>query len=157
MRNYYYSDGHEKFGPFTLERLKQKYITRKTLIWYEGLSDWTLAEQIVELRFIFQNEPPNVRNMQQPRQNNFQRPPKTWLLESILVTLFCCWPFGIAGIVNASRVESRFYAGDEEGAIRASEEAGKWTKIAFWVMLGLVGLYILLMVLGVASSIALPH
>jgi len=37
---------------------------------------------------------------------NNQKPPKSWLVESILVTLFCCLPFGIAGIVNASRVES---------------------------------------------------
>ena len=28
--------------------------------------------------------------------------PKTWLVESILVTLFCCLPFGIVGIVNAA-------------------------------------------------------
>ena len=59
-----------------------------------------------------------------------QKPPKSWLVESILVTIFCCLPFGIVGIVNASRVESRYYAGDIEGAMRASQEAGKWTKIA---------------------------
>lgn len=28
--------------------------------------------------------------------------PKTWMAESILVTVFCCLPFGIAGIVFAS-------------------------------------------------------
>lgn len=82
-----------------------------------------------------------------------QKPPKSWLVESILVTIFCCLPFGIAGIVNASKVESRFYAGDVEGALRASQDAGKWTKVAFW--LGLVGviLYIILMVAGVATSL----
>lgn len=82
-----------------------------------------------------------------------QKPPKSWLLESILVTLFCCLPFGIAGIVNASRVESRYYAGDIEGAMRASQEAGKWTKVAFW--LGIVGvlLYVILAVAGVATSL----
>lgn len=66
------------------------------------------------------------------------RLPKTWLLESILVTLFCCLPFGIAGIVNASKVESRYYAGDYSEAERVSEQAGKWTKIGFWI--GLVGI-----------------
>jgi Interferon-induced transmembrane protein len=69
-----------------------------------------------------------------------QQPPKTWLVESILVTLLCCLPFGIVGIVNASSVESRFRSGDIEGAKRASEQAGKWTKwglfagIAVWVL-----------------------
>lgn len=82
-----------------------------------------------------------------------QKPPKSWLVESILVTIFCCLPFGIVGIVNASRVESRYYAGDIEGAMRASQEAGKWTKVAFW--LGLVGviLYVILAVAGVATSL----
>jgi|LakMenEpi03Aug12_release.lakeMendotaPanAssembly.Ray.scaffolds.fasta_scaffold595458_2 hypothetical protein len=69
-----------------------------------------------------------------------QKPPKSWLVESILVTLFCCLPFGIAGIVNASKVESRFYAGDIDGSNRSSEEAAKWTKIGFWV--GIAGIVI---------------
>ena len=62
-------------------------------------------------------------------QNTGQKPPKSWLLESILVTVFCCLPFGIVGIVNATKVESRFYAGDIAGANQASADAGKWTKI----------------------------
>lgn len=81
---------------------------------------------------------------------NQNQPPKTWLLESILVTLFCCLPFGIAGIVNAAKVESRFYAGDIEGAKRASHEAGKWTKIGFW--LGLAGVVIYLIIVAIAAA-----
>lgn len=57
--------------------------------------------------------------------------PKNWLVEAILVTLFCCLPFGIAAIVNAANVNSRYDAGDQEGALRASEEARKWTRVAF--------------------------
>jgi hypothetical protein len=66
--------------------------------------------------------------------------PKTWLVESILVTLFCCLPFGIAGIVNAANVSTKYSAGDLEGAKRASQQAGKWTKWAFWT--GLIGYFI---------------
>lgn len=84
---------------------------------------------------------------------NGQEPPKSWLVESILVTIFCCLPFGIVGIVNASRVESRYYAGDIEGAMRASQEAGKWTKVAFWLGLVVVILYVILAVAGVATSL----
>ncbi|QEC67111.1 CD225/dispanin family protein [Panacibacter ginsenosidivorans] len=58
-------------------------------------------------------------------------PPKNWLVESILVTIFCCLPFGIAGIVFASQVNSKFAAGDYAGAEQASKEAAKWTKVAF--------------------------
>jgi hypothetical protein len=79
-------------------------------------------------------------------------PPKSWMVESILVTLFCCLPFGIAGIVNASKVESKFYAGDIAGAKRASDEAGKWTKVSFFIGIGVVVLYAILMAVGVAAS-----
>ena len=79
-------------------------------------------------------------------------PPKSWMVESILVTLFCCLPFGIAGIVNASKVESKFYAGDIAGAKRASDEAGKWTKVSFFIGIGVVVLYAIAMAVGVAAS-----
>lgn len=83
---------------------------------------------------------------------NSQRPPRTWLVESILVTLFCCLPFGIAGIVNAARVESRYSAGDMEGALRASAEAKKWTLISFFIGIGGVLIYLVLVVIGFAGS-----
>lgn len=70
-------------------------------------------------------------------------PPKNWLVESILVTLFCCLPFGIVGIINAANVNSRFGAGDIGGANKASEEAKKWTKIGFFIGLGIVVLYLI--------------
>lgn len=81
-----------------------------------------------------------------------QRPPKSWLVESILATLFCCLPFGIAGIVNAAKVESRFSAGDIEGARRASSEAKKWTIVA--AIIGVLGglIYVILIVLGVVGA-----
>jgi hypothetical protein len=84
--------------------------------------------------------------------NNAGQPPKTWLVHSILVTLLCCLPFGIAGIVNASKVESRFYAGDIEGARKASAEAGKWTKVAFWLGISWILVYGILLALGIAGS-----
>lgn len=58
-------------------------------------------------------------------------PPKTWLLESILVTLFCCLPFGIAGIIYASKIETHFYAGRKNEAYRYSEGAKKWVIASF--------------------------
>ena len=81
--------------------------------------------------------------------------PKNWLAESILVTLLCCLPFGIVGIVNAASVSSKYASGDYEGSLRASQEAAKWTKIGFWVGIGVVALYILFfVVLGVWGFIA---
>jgi hypothetical protein len=81
--------------------------------------------------------------------------PKNWLAESILVTLLCCLPFGIVGIVNAAQVSSRFASGDYDGSLRASQEAARWTKISFWVGIGVIALYILFFfVLGVGGFMA---
>jgi uncharacterized membrane protein YhaH (DUF805 family) len=49
MEYYYSINGNDKNGPFSYYELKQKNITPKTLIWYEGLEDWKMAEQIPEL------------------------------------------------------------------------------------------------------------
>lgn len=78
----------------------------------------------------------------QPQQMR-PTPPKNWLAESILVTIFCCLPFGIVGIVNASQVNSKFAAGDYAGADKASKEAGRWTKIGFFIGLACIALYLI--------------
>ena len=73
---------------------------------------------------------------------DFDRPrPKNYLVESILATIFCCLPFGIAGIVFASRVNSAYDRGDYAEAEQASQDAWKWTKIS--IILGVVGTVIM--------------
>jgi len=159
MKKYYYTDGTNNYGPFSMEELKEKNISRDTLVWFQGLSEWKRAVDIAELKGIFFYSPPPLKkevattNVHiEDGSFNQNQPPKTWLLESILATLFCCLPFGIAGIVNAAKVESRFYAGDIEGAKRASQEAGKWTKVSFWIGVIVGGLYVLVTVISVASG-----
>ena len=79
-------------------------------------------------------------------------PPKNWLVESILVTILCCLPFGIVGIINAANVNSRWAAGDFEGAERAAAEAKKWTKIGFIVgIIVIVGYVILVFTAGIGA------
>ena len=65
--------------------------------------------------------------------------PKSWLIESILVTIFCCLPFGIVGIVHAAKVNSLYHAGQLEEAELASQKAKKWVNIGF-----LIGILLLL-------------
>ncbi|MEP6952138.1 MAG: CD225/dispanin family protein [Ginsengibacter sp.] len=73
--------------------------------------------------------------------------PKNWLVESILVTIFCCLPFGIAGIVFASQVNSKYQTRDYAGALQASKEAAKWTKIGFFIGLAGIVIYIIVILL----------
>ena len=60
MKKYFYSNEQGELGPVTLEELKQKDITLKTLIWHEGLDDWKEAESIDELKEIFELGPRRI-------------------------------------------------------------------------------------------------
>jgi hypothetical protein len=76
---------------------------------------------------------------------------ENWLVEAILVTLLCCLPFGVVGIIFAAQVNTKQQAGDMEGAEKSRREAAKWTKIGFFVGIGVIALYILFwLVLGVS-------
>ncbi|WP_462358335.1 CD225/dispanin family protein [Phocaeicola coprocola] len=70
--------------------------------------------------------------------------PKTWMTESILVTLFCCLPFGIVGIINASKVSSLYTQGNYAASLQASINAKKWTKIGFFIGLAVIIMYLLI-------------
>ncbi len=71
------------------------------------------------------------------------------MAESILVTIFCCLPFGIVGIINASKVSSLYAQGNYDEAQRASADAKKWTIIGLCV--GFAGIIIYLAVYGFAA------
>ncbi len=164
MSQYFYSDGKDRFGPFSIEELKAKNITPDTLIWFEGLSDWTSARDLPELRELIQlsSDPPEPSSTDLPDPvGGANTPldathsgvkPKNWLLESILVTIFCCLPFGIVGIIFAARVDSSYAAGDYQGAERSSKEAGKWTKIGFFSGIAVIVLYFLYFIIIGATA-----
>ena len=82
--------------------------------------------------------------------------PKTWLLESILATLFCCLPFGIVGIVNAARVNSLHDQTEYEKAQRASANAKRWTLIAFGIGVTYLIFILIMVAVGSLSTFMLP-
>ena len=57
------------------------------------------------------------------------------------------------GIIFASQVNSKYDSGDFLGAERASKDAGKWTKIGFFIGIAGVILWGLLMILGIGGGI----
>ena len=71
--------------------------------------------------------------------------PNPWLWQSIVATLLCCLPLGVAGIVYASRSQTAWASGDAAGAQQAAKTAKTLTLvsiaavpvtfIAVWVVL----------------------
>lgn len=81
--------------------------------------------------------------------------PDTHMVGAILVTLFCCLPFGIVAIVKAAQVSSCYNRGDYNGAVNASNEANKWVKwgLISGIIIGV--LYVIAIVIsGVGAAAA---
>ena len=137
--NYYYTDGRERFGPFSLEELKGKNLTMDTLVWREGLTDWIPAGNLDELKPFFQ-ESTYTSTFDQSNIANRPPMPKSWLVEAILITILCCLPFGIVAIILSMKSESFWNLGEYKAAQMLSEESGRWIKIGlicgviFWFL-----------------------
>ena len=70
------------------------------------------------------------------------------MASAILVTLFCCLPFGVVSIVYAAQVDSKFSAGDYPGAQQASNTARNWYHAA--LVCGLV-----IIVISIAANLVI--
>jgi len=106
MKNYFISTPAGRDGPFTLEELKKKNLKRSTLVWRHPMPDWKSAGELPELEELFSMTPPDFKfGAGSQGHSTFagSKPvmPKSWFVESILVTLFCCLPFGVVGVVYA--------------------------------------------------------
>lgn len=65
-----------------------------------------------------------------PGNNNYERMPETYLVWSVILTIVCCLIPGIIAIVYSASVSSKYFAGDIEGAKRASRNAQIWCIVA---------------------------
>jgi Interferon-induced transmembrane protein len=79
--------------------------------------------------------------------------PKNWLVESILVTLFCCLPFGIVALISAASVNTKYDAGDYTGAQQASEQAGKWVKYGLYAAIAQIALIVVIVMMSIGGAI----
>lgn len=68
--------------------------------------------------------------------------PDTWTWQSIIVTILCCAPFGVAGALNAGRAEQAIRSGDAAAAQKHSSQAKKWTLWGLGVWFLIVLLYV---------------
>lgn len=149
---YYIYINKVKEGPYTLEELSTKGIFPDILVWRDGFSGWKPAKELSELSDILSKMPPD------PDGISTQPMPKTWLVESLLVTMFCCVPFGVVGIIESNKVEPLYKSGQYEQALHHSKKAKKWiawgffTVLAFWILYLLFWVVFVLFTASVASG-----
>lgn len=124
--DYYIIKDNKRQGPFSIERLKESGISADTKVWREGLDTWTDAGNVPELaEFAIPVVPPPIDWEEKKEETQPGRPPmpKTWLAESIIVTLLCCLPLGIIAIIYSTQVESNYITGDYDMAQYKSNQA----------------------------------
>jgi hypothetical protein len=72
-----------------------------------------------------------------------------------IISLFCCLPLGVVGVIFAAQVNGKVQAGDTAGALDASKKAKMFSFIA--IGLGLAGIicYVLFVVImGIGMGMA---
>jgi len=157
MEWYFAKDGRQ-LGPVDhdglVRRIAAGEIAPTDLVWRDGMTDWTPAGNVPELSATFAETavvevPPAAVSGTGPASPYAPpaeqwSPPKTaavaipnYLWQSIVVTIFCCWPLGIPAIVHAARVDGLKARGDLAAAREASANAKMWCWIsaAVWLLL----------------------
>lgn len=79
-------------------------------------------------------------------------PAPTYLVPSILVTLFCCQVFGIVAIVFSAIAMGKNSSGDYQGAQKAASTAKMWNWIGFGIGFAFVLIYAAMMIVGGLAS-----
>lgn len=165
MHEYYYADSaNQQHGPVSAPALLAMSLPENTLIWREGLAQWT------ELRFMMselqqamplQPTPPSVHpsytassssaygyssqyaQSAAPAEEPYYNKPDSNLFWAILCTILCCIPFGIVAIIKATKVDTLWNSRQYDAAREAAADAKKW---AIW---GAILGFIVSMIYGV--------
>ena len=151
---YYMHIGGQQVGPYEENELPSHGLTASTMVWREGMPDWVVASQVPELGHLLPpiQQPPSYQPQPSygPQQPYGVQPPMpdTYMVWAVLVTVFCCLPFGIVSIVKASQVSSLYSQGRYQEAVAASEAAKKW---AIWSAVAGVVISIIVIVLQIVG------
>lgn len=65
---YFYIDGQQKLGPFSLGELENENLSRDTKIWFFGLENWKKISEVDELKFLIEHIPPEIKLSQISRK-----------------------------------------------------------------------------------------
>ncbi len=168
---WYYAKANEQHGPVTGEDLRSRIasgeIASTDLVWREGMPDWIPAGEVKDFAgdsagAITSAGPPPPGGSQMPQAGIgggvsgapvAHQPIPNYLVQSILVTIFCCQPFGIVAIIFAAKVDGLVARGDIAGAMDASKKAKTWAWVGFGVGAFAVAIYAVMVMGSVAAEL----
>ncbi len=165
---WYYSKNGTQLGPISEVELRSKIasgeISSTDMIWKDGMSDWLEAGKVegfsISAPSLTKTPPTSGTELGSPYTSpSFQVIPSTsgakipnYLWQSIVVTIFCCWPVGIPAIVYAAKVDGLKARGDIPNAMVASSNAKKWCIISLSVWGVLFVIYLIFIAVTVMAG-----
>jgi len=98
--------------------------------------------------------PPAYEPSSAPASGGLGPVQQTWLVPSILATIFCCLPAGVVGIVFGAMANSANGVGDYAKAHANARTAKIWFWVSFGIGVAFALLYGGMMIIGVAAGAA---
>lgn len=174
MKWYYAKDGSQQ-GPVGTEDLQSKIaagqVAATDLVWRDGMKDWLPVSEVGDFanylpqaeaapappaqpgQLITGANPAAASPYQAPAAPSYGgaapgMPVQNYLWQSIVVTILCCWPFGIPAIVYAAKVDGLVSRGQYAEAQEASKNAKMWCWVSFGSWFVAIGLYLLLVIVA---------
>ena len=72
-----------------------------------------------------------------------------------IISLFCCLPLGIVGVIFAAQVNGKVAAGDTAGALESAKKAKMFSFIAIGLgLLGIICYVLFVVIMGVGMGLA---
>lgn len=125
MNEYHYSANGKPCGPVSKEQLIQLYnsgkVNASTLVWCQGMADWQKLSTVIPVAKKPAVGKPNLTQL------SVGSMPDSGLTYAILVTIFCCWPFGIPAIVQAAKVGGLWRSGQYSQARAMAARSKYWS------------------------------
>jgi len=89
MKKYFLHNGKTQEGPFSVDDLRRKGVTNKTMIWFDGIKDWTEAQHILELKEFLTISPPPFKKSTIKTDKKFLR----WvaIIPTVVILLVICF------------------------------------------------------------------
>lgn len=145
MQIWIYLNGMQQ-GPYSLEQLQTMSLDPSTPVWYDGLPQWLPASQapatasMFGTSFAHSDSDTHTGYGYSPDNSRAEMPkrPATYLVWNILLTVLCCCPLSLVGIITGAMSSSKYSSGDYEGAKRLSNTTA-WLLIVsiVWALLSL--------------------
>lgn len=152
---YFYLENGVQKGPATADQLARA-ITPRTLLWREGMEDWTAAEEIPEIRALLNApnivpdetaravRPPLPPGERSARAIGAPTKPNNYLIWSILLTLLCGSIPRMIGIALGITCNQQYAKGDYRGAELTSSMARNCILVSVVIAVILLGVLLMM-------------